>query len=80
MTQRQEKLKSDLEKRLARIRPAMEADGGGIEILSLDNQQLRLMLRGACLFCPSQPLTLHTTIIPAMRELLPPQIEIVFES
>lgn len=71
-------LRQQLEERLRSILPAMEADGGGVEIVSLGEGRLVLRLKGACLYCPSQPLTLNTTLLPAIREVLPPEFEVTF--
>lgn len=35
------------------IRPALAADGGGLEIVSLEGKQLRIRYQGACGTCPS---------------------------
>jgi Fe-S cluster biogenesis protein NfuA len=35
------------------IRPGLQADGGDIEILGLENNELRILYQGACGGCPS---------------------------
>ena len=35
------------------IRPGLQADGGDVEILSLENNELRIIYQGACGGCPS---------------------------
>ncbi len=35
------------------IRPGLQADGGDLEIISFDNDELRIMYQGACGGCPS---------------------------
>lgn len=35
------------------IRPGLQADGGDIEIVSLDNDELKILYQGACGGCPS---------------------------
>lgn len=35
------------------IRPGLQADGGDIEVLGLDNNELRILYQGACGGCPS---------------------------
>ena len=35
------------------IRPGLQADGGDIELLSLENNELRILYQGACGGCPS---------------------------
>src|SRR5688572_2286690 len=36
-----------------RVRPALAGDGGGLQILSLENKALRIRYQGACGSCPS---------------------------
>lgn len=73
-------LLSRVEQRLNALRPAMEADGGGVELVAMTGDQLTLRLVGACTYCPSQPLTLARAILPALRELIPARMEIVVTS
>lgn len=40
------------------IRPSLEMDGGGIEILGLDGNILTVRLQGACCGCPRASETL----------------------
>lgn len=35
------------------IRPGLQADGGDIDVISLENNELRIMYQGACGGCPS---------------------------
>jgi Fe-S cluster biogenesis protein NfuA len=42
--------------------PAMQADGGGLELVAVDEGIVRIRLVGACLFCPSRELTLNQGI------------------
>jgi Fe-S cluster biogenesis protein NfuA len=35
------------------IRPGLQADGGDVEIVSLENNELRILYQGACGGCPS---------------------------
>ena len=35
------------------IRPGLQADGGDIEVMSFENNQLRILYQGACGGCPS---------------------------
>jgi NifU-like protein len=47
------------------LRPAMEADDGGVQLVHIDNGIVYLKFRGACLLCPSIKSTLG-----AIRESL----------
>jgi Fe-S cluster biogenesis protein NfuA len=37
--------------------PAMEPDGGGVEVISCGHRQVTLRLIGSCIFCPSRALS-----------------------
>jgi len=57
---------------LLKIRPAMEADGGGIADFQISNEDVvYLVLKGTCLFCPSKLLTLNIGIKKPMLQELP---------
>jgi len=61
------------------IRPALQSDGGDIELVEVtDNGTVRIRFHGACAGCPSSNLTLQTGIernlkerIPEIRQVLP---------
>jgi len=54
---------SDFERQVAaaleKIRPALQADGGDIELLEVIGRNARVRLVGACLGCPSAQVTLQ---------------------
>ena len=52
---------------LEQIRPAMEADGGGINLLRVQGDNVYISLKGSCLFCPSISLTFNITVVPTIK-------------
>ena len=56
--------------------PAMVADGGGANIVSLVDGVLTIRLRGTCIYCPSRELTADalaqeiTTRVPSVRQVI----------
>lgn len=52
---------------LDRIRPAMRADGGDIELLGVLGNSARVRLTGMCARCPSAYMTLHVGVERALR-------------
>ena len=52
---------------LDRIRPAMRADGGDIELLDVLGDSARVRLTGMCARCPSGYMTLHAGVEKALR-------------
>lgn len=60
------------------IRPAVQADGGDIELLDIDSAGVvRIRFHGACHGCPSSPLTLHQGIERTVRERVPEITKVV---
>ncbi len=51
------------------LRPAMEADGGGVELVSIqDGGLVVIRLKGMCLACPSASLTLKLGIEKTLKQ------------
>ena len=54
------------------IRPAVQADGGDIELVDVDSDGVvQIRFHGACLGCPSSHMTLHMGIERNLREQFP---------
>lgn len=64
-------LREQVEAVLDGLRPAMEADGGGVEVAEVSEGVVLVRLTGTCLDCPSASLTLHQGLEPALRRRLP---------
>ena len=56
---------------LDRVRPYLQADGGDIELVSVDGNSAAVRLTGMCAGCPSAHMTLHVGIETALREEIP---------
>ncbi len=54
------------------IRPAMQADGGDVELVEVTEQGVvRIRFHGACFGCPSSTLTLQSGIERNLKQRLP---------
>lgn len=54
---------------LGRIRPAIQADGGDVELIEVtDAGVVRVRFHGACVGCPSSTITLRTGIEHNLKE------------
>ncbi|MDD4876406.1 MAG: NifU family protein [Dehalococcoidales bacterium] len=62
---------------LAQVRPALEADGGDVELVSVDEGVVSLRLKGACAGCPMATMTLKQGIERVLKEQLPEVKEVV---
>ncbi len=57
---------------LAAVRPAIQADGGDVELAEITEAgEVRIRLLGACIECPSANLTLKVGIEQTMMERVP---------
>ena len=57
---------------ISRIRPAVQSDGGDLELVDITPAGVvRIRLLGACVGCPSSSMTLHMGIERNLREKIP---------
>jgi Fe-S cluster biogenesis protein NfuA len=56
---------------LQRVRPALQADGGDIELIGLQGNSADVRLTGMCSGCPSAHMTLFLGVEMALREDMP---------
>jgi Fe-S cluster biogenesis protein NfuA len=60
------------------IRPAVQADGGDIEIVDVNDQGVvQIRFHGACHGCPSSTMTLQDGIVRILREKVPEVTQVV---
>lgn len=60
-----------VEKALDSIRPYLEADGGNVRIVDLNEGVLKLELLGACGTCPMSTMTLKAGVEEAIKKAVP---------
>ena len=70
-------MKEKVEAALAKIRPALQADGGDVELVSVNDGVVSLKLTGACDGCPMAALTLKVGIERLLRGEIPEVKEVV---
>jgi len=64
-------LRPEVEKVLDSIRPALQADGGDVELIDIDGGVVKVRLTGACGGCPMATMTLKGGIEAALKERIP---------
>lgn len=64
-------MKEKVETILNEIRPALQADGGNVEFVSVQDGIVKVKLTGACSHCPMSQMTLKMGIEAAIKEKLP---------
>lgn len=58
------------------IAPTLQRDGGDIELVDIDGDEVLVILKGACASCPSSKLTLADFVTEKLRELVDPNITV----
>ena len=64
-------IKERVEKSLNSIRPALQADGGDVELIDVKDGIVKVKLKGACGTCPSALMTLKQGIEVRVKEDIP---------
>ena len=62
---------------ISRIRPALQMDGGDIEIVAIEEPNLKVKLVGACHGCPSAIYTLYQGVYGELKRTIPEFGELV---
>jgi Fe-S cluster biogenesis protein NfuA len=77
MTETEQDLRERIEAALERIRPALMADGGDVELAEITEDVASVRMLGACIGCPKAPMTLHYGITHAVRQAAPEISQVV---
>jgi len=69
-----EKVKAVIEK----VRPALQGDGGDIELVDVlaDEKVALVRLKGACFGCPMSMITIKGYVEKALKEQIPEMVEV----
>lgn len=59
------------------IRPALNADGGDISVVSINGNLLSVRLHGTCSNCPCASATLQNAVQATLRKMVSPTLEVV---
>ena len=64
-------MRENVEKVLQKIRPSLQADGGDIELVDIQDGVVKVKLTGACGGCPMSQMTLKMGVERVLKEELP---------
>lgn len=64
-------LEKKVEAALAEIKPQIQADGGDIDLVGIENNIVKVRLRGACAGCPMSALTLKQGVERIIKSRIP---------
>ena len=71
-------MKERVEKALDKIRPALQNDGGNVELVDVDEAKgiVKVKLVGACGSCPMSQMTLRMGVERVLKEEIPEIVEV----
>ncbi len=64
-------MKEKIEEALKEIRPALQADGGDVELVEVEGDIVKVRLTGACGGCPMSQMTLKQGIERHIKKIVP---------
>ena len=64
-------IKEKVEKALNDIRPTLQADGGNVELVDVENDIVKVKLTGACAGCPMSQMTLKHGVEQLVKRSVP---------
>lgn len=70
-------MREKVEAALARIRPALQADGGGVELVDVSDGIVSVRLTGACGGCPMAAMTLRSGVEQIVKHEVPEVKQVV---
>ncbi len=70
-------MKEKVEAALSKVRPALMADGGDVELVEVQDGVVKVRLTGACGGCPMSQMTLKMGIERLLRKEVPEIKEVI---
>ena len=64
-------MKAEVKAALDQIRPSLQADGGDVELIDVENGIVKVRLQGACAGCPMSQMTLKNGIERVLKQAVP---------
>jgi len=70
-------MKTKIEEALNLIKPALQADGGDVELIDVNDGVVKVRLTGACGGCPMASMTLKNIVERTIRDYVPEIREVI---
>ncbi len=64
-------MREQVQKSLDKIRPMLQADGGDVELVDVEDGIVKLRLQGACAGCPGAQMTLKMGVERQLKQDIP---------
>lgn len=69
-------MEQQIRQELEKLRGMLQADGGDLEVVAIEDKTVTLRLKGACGGCPHAAVTLKQGIEHALRQKVDPEIRV----
>ena len=69
-------IRNQVEKVLEELRPRLQADGGDLEFLGVDQGVVKVKLKGACAGCPMSAMTLKMGVEQYLKKKIPEIVKV----
>jgi len=69
-------IEDQVKRALQDLRPRLNADGGDIELLGVENGVVKVRLKGACAGCPMSTMTLKMGVEQYLKQRIPDIIRV----
>jgi Fe-S cluster biogenesis protein NfuA len=64
-------MKEQIEEAIKKIRPMLQADGGDVEFVDVEDGVVKVRLQGACAGCPMSQMTVKNGIERLLKQEIP---------
>ncbi len=64
-------MEAQVQAAIEKIRPALQRDGGDIELVSVEDNIVKVRLQGACKGCPMSQMTVKSVVERTIKEEIP---------
>ena len=61
----------------SKVKPSLALDGGGIELVKIENAKVFVKLQGACVGCASSTTTIKHIVEKNLKSYIHPDIEVI---
>jgi len=71
-----ETVEDKVQKAIQELRPNLQADGGDIELLGVENGIVKVKLKGACAGCPMSTMTIQWGVENFLKKKIPEVVKV----
>lgn len=72
----EETVEDRVRKAIQELRPNLQADGGDIELLGVENGVVKVKLKGACAGCPMSTMTIQWGVENFLKKRIPEVVKV----